>query len=1068
MSNRRRGVRPARNQPSLVGIPPPELKALKTPRPTGDHASTRSKTPPPSRPATDLFIVDNSDADWKVAQYLYDWCEIARALDVATGYFEIGGLLLLDGQWQKLERIRILMGDEVTKKTKQAFEQALNQIAGTLDSSLEREKEKNDFLRGVPAIVAALRSGQIACRVYRERKFHAKAYITHAKFEVMGATALVGSSNFTYPGLHDNIELNVRLRSEVEGLQAWYEHYWDEAEDVTPDLLRVIEKHVREYTPFDVYAKALYEYQRGHSPSASEWERTQSRTYNVLDYYQKEGYHALLRRTARYNGALLCDSVGLGKTFIGLMLIERLVQFERKRVALIVPKAARRPVWESKLNKYLPGLAGSTFGSNLAIFNHTDLTRGGDYVRYMQEIQEQADVVIIDEAHHFRNQASQRYRRLFDMLAGKQVYLLTATPVNNSLLDLQHEIELFSRRRADYFKDAPLGIHSLAGHFRTLENALKKIVGERDGMVDVSMAEAEKVLAQDDLFRALVVQRSRAYAKRSQEQHSGHQVIFPLRERPQVAKYSLKETYGDLLEHLEQAFMKEKPLLSLAVYYPLAFYKGPDGSIDPLQEGRQAQVVGLIRTQLLKRFESAARAFEATCERLLLKLLAFIEVNTYSEAEQRRLGRWKAQHSETLERVREHIGSGDEDEDEDDQVPSEFLEAADQLDPTEYRIDEIIAETYLDLDQLLVFLDDLKGFSPQRDDKLQSLLALLHKKPLDRQKVLIFSEYMETAHYLYEQLKAAGIGPVDEVHGQSTRDRGEIIQAFSPYYNDTSSAELNAKGITETRVLISTDVLSEGLNLQDATLLINYDLHWNPVRLMQRIGRVDRRLDPEVETRMVADNPESKEVRGRVRFWNFLPPDELNDLLGLYETVAHKTLRISKIFGIEGKQLLRPEDDYQALKEFSEAYEGTPSPAEMLRLTYRDLVQANPGLEDELARFPLRVFSGRAHPSSGAQGVFFCYSLPAKNAATGEWDPEAAFARWYYYDAQSGKIAESAEEIHPLIASTRETPRRCVMAPETLVEIRKKIEKHITNSYLKSIVAPVGVKPVLKAWMELN
>ncbi len=197
---------------------------------------------PAAQPSGELFVVDNSDEEWKVAQYLREWCDVARALDVATGYFDIGALLALDGQWQKLERIRILMGEQVSLRTRHTFEQALGAISAALDHSIEAEKERNDFLEGVPAIVAALQDGRIACRVYRERKFHAKAYITYARARVMGATALVGSSNFTRAGLNENVELNVRLRSEVETLQAWYEHYWTLAEDVTPAILRVVER----------------------------------------------------------------------------------------------------------------------------------------------------------------------------------------------------------------------------------------------------------------------------------------------------------------------------------------------------------------------------------------------------------------------------------------------------------------------------------------------------------------------------------------------------------------------------------------------------------------------------------------------------------------------------------------------------------------------------------------------------------------------------------------------------------------------------------------------------------
>src|SRR5262249_13708012 len=154
----------------------------------------------------------------------------------------------------------------------------------------------------------------------------------------------------------------------------------------------------------------------------------------------------------------------------------------------------------------------------------------------------------------------------------------------------------------------------------------------------------------------------------------------------------------------------------------------------------------------------------------------------------------------------------------------------------------------------------------------------------------------------------AGIEGVEEIDSASKKNRGDVIRRFAPYYNGTTSAALKADGRDEIRILISTDVLSEGLNLQDATRLINYDLHWNPVRLMQRIGRVDRRMNPEVEALLVAEHPEQEALRRRVVYWNFLPPEELNELLTLYSRVSHKTLRISKVFGIETGKLLRDDD----------------------------------------------------------------------------------------------------------------------------------------------------------------
>ena len=300
------------------------------------------------------------------------------------------------------------------------------------------------------------------------------------------------------------------------------------------------------------------------------------------------------------------------------------------------------------------------------------------------------------------------------------------------------------------------------------------------------------------------------------------------------------------------------------------------------------------------------------------------------------------------------------------------------------------------------------------------------------------------------------------------KNRSDVIQRFAPYYNGLSSPQLSEKGREEIRVLISTDVLSEGLNLQDASRMINYDIHWNPVRLMQRIGRVDRRMDPETEERLVADHPEAGASRGKVWFWNFLPPEELNEILSLYTRVTQKTLLISNTLGIEGRKLLTPEDDYEALREFNHAYEGTRSAVEDMHLEYQALLQADPELEARLAHFPGAIFSGRKRPAKGVRGVFFCYALPALDKEKNEFTEEAGTTRWYLYDLDRGTILEEPGEIVVSIRSKPETPRCCTTEEKTLLDIRQRIEKHIKNSYLKRVDAPVGVKPRLRCWMELN
>jgi superfamily II DNA/RNA helicase len=314
------------------------------------------------------------------------------------------------------------------------------------------------------------------------------------------------------------------------------------------------------------------------------------------------------------------------------------------------------------------------------------------------------------------------------------------------------------------------------------------------------------------------------------------------------------------------------------------------------------------------------------------------------------------------------------------------------------------------------------------------------------------------------------------VDSADKRDRGEVIERFAPYYNESSPADLTARGLAEIRILISTDVLSEGLNLQDATRLINYDLHWNPVRLMQRIGRVDRRLNADLESRIVNGNPDQAQLRRTVAYWNFLPPDELDELLHLYHTVSHKTLRISKTFGIEGKKLLTPEDDFEALHEFNQAYEGTPSATEEMHLEYQRLLEQNPGLEDRLNALPRRVFSGKQHPSPGARALFFCYRLPSPGVAAHEgreadpnvWSEENGTTAWYLFDLGAAKILEEPTEILSFIRCLPDTSRRRTFEDKTLSVIRKTVEGHIKNTYLKKVQAPQGVKAALKCWMELS
>ena len=513
-------------------------------------------------------------------------------------------------------------------------------------------------------------------------------------------------------------------------------------------------------------------------------------------------------------------------------------------------------------------------------------------------------------------------------------------------------------------------------------------------------------------------------------------------------------------------------MLRLAVYslYDEPYFKGDVEEIEPFKRGRFGQIAALIRILLLKRFESSVQAFRQTCEYMVLRFLAFIEIHRPDVAQE-----WIDKHKELVDYIREDRREFVEDEEiDDDLIPDELREKWEPISEDDFDIDKIVEDTLNDLDQLSKFIDHLQKLAPSHDDKIQNLIKLLKTdRDLKRHKVIIFTEFLATARYIQRQLEAAKIGPLAEVDSGRKGDRGEIISRFSPYYNDSSSGQLQDEGKEEIRVLISTDVLAEGLNLQDACLLINYDLHWNPVRLMQRIGRVDRRLNPDVEKQIITAHPEAKKLRGTVRYWNFLPPGELNNVLTLYERVTHKTLRISKTFGIEGKKLLTPEDDYDALKNFNEEFEGTLSKIEEMSLAYRRMLLDNPGLEARLKNMPFKIFSGKDHPIENARAVFFCYRLPAQHAQSGEWSVEDGNTAWYLFDLTSGDILEDPYEINGVIVSDPDTPRRVKEAPETLIEARKALDKHIHGTYMRKAQVPVSdsmgdpINPILMAWMEV-
>lgn len=1024
----------------------------------------------------DNFIVDNTAEEWKALHYVREWCDLSKSLDIATGHFEIGAFLALDGAWQKVDRIRLLIGGETSRTTADA-------IAAALDSSIKIERQSGDaFLTGVEGIVDAIRSGKIEIRVYKSKKFHAKAYITHGRHRVVGSAALVGSSNFTRPGLAQNVELNVRFQGpEVVELQDWYEEHWQTGSEVNPELLAVLDHNIRTFTPFEVYTKALRALTADADQTDSTWEESESVIYPQLAPYQREAFHSLVEMSKLWGGGFLTDGVGLGKTFVGLMLTEYYAVRRRKNVLIMATKTGQDAVWNPEIRDRLPDLYGGQF-SNVIVKAHTDLTtqRGAEEIEHLSK---RADVIIIDEAHNFRNHGKSpsednpwgsRWWRMQKICQGKTVFLLTATPINNTFFDLVHQAELFTGVDADdHF--ASIGVNSLRQYIVNLEKPFKNAVPDH--------ATIDQIMADDKLFQSIIHQNSRRYAVESAKVVEGVQVVFPDPQIPRVVPYEFGILYSPLFDEIQAAFSRANPLFTLPMYYPLAFSTDPD--VDTRLENRQRQVVALIRTTFLKRFESSLAAFAGSCLDLSAKILKWLDVNVKGDEDREsRLAKWRASNEPTLQSIHDTYRATVEEGWHEEDLTEEELEELDyNLVGGSYRLGDMIDSAFDDLDQLarfMTFVLDGAGL----DDKFAKLRTLLmgpvksEKAALDEvvftkefqtQPVIVFTEFADTARYLHEELIKAGLTEVDRIDGGRKGDRYSMIKRFAPFYNKVSQQERATQA--PLRVLISTDVLSEGVNLQDGTLLVNYDIHWNPVRLMQRIGRVDRRMNPAIEAQLVKERPKAKPTRGKIQIRNFLPPDEINTLLQLVGRVEGKTLMISKTLGIPGGKLLDATDifdDVKVFQAFKDEYAGDISPLEELRLKWLELTKSDPDLEARTERLPDGISVAK---NGRPKGVFVCRRVPTLTKGNDDnessWSLTPGRVEWAL--KADDEIERGALKIDHAIQASVDTPVVNFTDRKSVQAALRELERAETKLFRKIVQLPLDAPtPETLCWMEIS
>ena len=824
-------------------------------------------------------------------------------LDIATAYFNVGGYSLLADALDQATGVRLLLGAEPTPpesrrralrsesaNPQRAARTRLRQALEGHEHNLLVERDHLGFTFEVDAtthrLVRWLRSENVQVRRLEGRFLHGKAFLVSDRSH--GVVA--GSSNFTYAGLATNLELNLGNYSPhvVGQVQEWFEELWSEAEEY--DLASLFEARFEPHAPQLVYLRMLWEF---YGEELEAEAATEGAPQIHLTSFQSDGLWRARRILEERNGVLIADEVGLGKTFLAGELIREAALDRRQRVLVIAPATLRDGPWRAFISEHLLPVELVSYEDLMA--DRRLNPEHADAIKLRAEINDYA-MVVIDEAHNLRNPGTQRAHALRWLLAGsppKKLVMLTATPVNNSLWDLFHLLGYFLRNDAAF---ADAGIRSLRDHFA------------------MAMALNPDDLTPEHLFDvldAVAVRRTRAFVKRFYPNDTirvggqDRQIVFPT---PRVHRvdYNLDDVMPGFFDRFAHALdtdtgVEDPSVLTMARYSPSQF------RLDQAEEAYEKQLAGLLRSGLLKRFESSPYAFAETCERMANSHDAFLSLlDNGRVATGEALADWIATDSDEM------------DEEQVDTFLDGIVGVSD--DAAQYDVDRLREYAGRDRSLLRSFAAEARTVARQDDPNLAALVEELAAIAAEaaaegigdhdmrnRRKVLIFSYYADTVDWVYEHLVemaksderlAPYRGRIASLAGASgTESKESALWGFAPL---TTDAPADAEDRFD--IVVTTDVLAEGVNLQQARHIVNYDLPWNPMRLVQRHGRIDR------------IGSHHAEVFLRCVF----PDDRLDDLLGLEERLHRKIAQAAASMGV-GEVL--PDQAAQAEINFTETRE---------------------------------------------------------------------------------------------------------------------------------------------------
>jgi len=788
----------------------------------------------------------------KVGDFLKQKIQPASQLRFVSAYFSIFGFEALRDELESIDKLQFLFGEPSFVKPLETAQTEAKIFAIVDDelSLLNRLHQKplakicSDWIREKVEIRSLIRTNLLHGKLY---------HINNHGVE----SALLGSSNFTLHGLgkgNANIELNLIVDSDRDrqDLKRWFDDIWQDetlVEDVKTDVLNYLNQFHAENSPHFIYLKTLFhlfenylderENATGLCSTAGFY---QTAIWQKLYDFQKVGVTSAIAKINKHNGCILADSVGLGKTFEALAVI-KYFECRNAKVLVICPKNLSQNWTLYQANQHHESNPLKADRLNYSVIFHTDIGRTSGIskangIHLANFHWDSFDLVVVDESHNFRgnplektqpngdkilNRAKWLLEKIIKSGGKTKVLLLSATPVNNSLRDLSNQIAFITEGK----DDALLESCRVKNLTQTLNDAQKRFA---------EWASEPKRNTKDlfdkldggffTVLDELTIARSRKHIVRAYNVDAiGN---FPKRHKP-ISIYAEIDSAGQFptFERIGKQFDDYK----LAIFNPTGYVQDAKKAKYHAKVGEQRELnlTGMMKVNFLKRLESSISSFEISLARTLKKI----------ERLENQITAFKVGQETDVE-----IESFDEADLE--ESGADFVGQKLKFNLADLRLDDWLEALQNDKAALSGLHQDAQKITPKRDAKLHELKKRIVEKranPLNagNQKVLVFTAFADTAQYLYENLRGEFELNSALICGSRTEttfgknDYNSILTHFSPRSKQRPETEM-----PEIDLLIATDCISEGQNLQDCDYLVNYDIHWNPVRIIQRFGRIDR------------------------------------------------------------------------------------------------------------------------------------------------------------------------------------------------------------------------------------